>query len=112
MLQQPIKTSCSFAAALFAYYGKNVVLIEHEDRSKQDLAEGIFDGEKRRLGYANEFVVKVEIRLKLKREDFADSKYFGVRRQVRGFQFAITLLLQTFWLLSVYQMTNLNWIGS
>ena len=41
---------------------------------------------------ANEFVVKVEIRLKLKREDLADSNYFGVRRQVCGFQFAITLL--------------------
>ena len=59
---------------------------------------------------ANEFVVKVEIRLKLKREDLADSSYFGVRRQVCGFQFAITLLLETVWLLSVYQMTNLNWI--
>ena len=45
---------------------------------------------------ANEFVVKVEIRLKLKREDLADSNYFGVRRQVCGFQFAITLLLETF----------------
>ena len=40
---------------------------------------------------ANEFVVKVEIRLKLKREELADSNYFGVRRQVCGFQFAITL---------------------
>ena len=60
---------------------------------------------------ANEFVVKVEIRLKLKREDLADSNYFGVSRQVCGFQFAITLLLETFCLLSVYQMTNLNWIG-
>ena len=60
---------------------------------------------------ANEFVVKVEIRLKLKREDVVDSNYFGVRRQVCAFQFSITLLMETFWLLSVYQMTNLNWIG-
>ena len=56
---------------------------------------------------ANEFVVKVEIRFKLEREDLADSNYFGVRRQVCGFQFAITLLLETFWLLSVYQMKTL-----
>ena len=60
---------------------------------------------------ANEFVVKVEMRLKLKREDLANSNYFGVHRQVCGFQFAITLLLETFWLLSVCQITNLNWIG-
>ena len=60
---------------------------------------------------ANEFVVKVEIRLKLKREDVFDSNYFGVCRQVCAFQFSITLLLETFWLLSVYQMTNLHWIG-
>ena len=59
---------------------------------------------------ANEFVVKVEIRLKLKREDLADSNYILVSsdRYVDSNLRLGTLLLETFWLLSVYQMTNLN----